>query len=91
MFKIYMNIPRPLRCRAAGTWPPGSGAAGAYPHKKKMTKNCRQVPGDRSPGSGAAGPPLLYIRCWLPLTPSFALLKIQKKKKREGGREGEEG
>ena len=32
--EIYMNIPRPPRCRRAGIWPPGSRAAGAYPQKK---------------------------------------------------------
>ena len=30
VFEIYMNIPRPPRCRAAGTWPAGSRTAGAY-------------------------------------------------------------
>ena len=31
--EIYRNIPRPSSCRAAGTWPPGSGAAGAFVQK----------------------------------------------------------
>ena len=95
VFEIYMNIPRPPRCRAAGTWPPGSGAAGAY-LQKKLTKIVPRSLEDRPPGSRAAGPPgrpaagrralaarlrgdrhrQPYIRCWLPLTPSFALLKI---------------
>ena len=66
VFEIYMNIPRPPRCRAAGTWPPGSRAAGAY-LQKKSTKNYAEVPGgpaarqrggqpSRPPGTGAAGP-----------------------------------
>ena len=57
--EIYRNIPRPPSCRAAGTWPPGWGAA---------------------------GPPPLYKGVGCP-SPSFALLKIQKKEKR--GTEGE--
>ena len=44
VYEIYMNISRPPRCRAAGTWPPGSRAAGAY-LQKKSTKNCAEVPG----------------------------------------------
>ena len=66
VFQIYTNIPRPPRCRAAGTWPPGSWAVGAY-LQKKTTKNCAEVPGGpaarqrggqpfRPPGSGAACP-----------------------------------
>ena len=66
VFEIYMNIPRPPRCRAAGTWPPGSRAAGAY-LQKKSTKNYAEVSGgpaarqrggqpSRPPGRGAAGP-----------------------------------
>ena len=85
VFQIYMNIPRPPRCRAAGTY-----------LQKKLTKNYAEVPGgpnarqrggqpSRLPGRGAAGPgrppagrpaPQPYIRCWLPLTLSFASLKI---------------
>ena len=65
--EIYRNIPRPLRCRAAGTWPPGSWAVGAY-LQKKVDQNCAEVPGgpaarqqrggqpSRPPGRGAAGP-----------------------------------
>ena len=41
--EIYMNIPRPPRCRAAGTWPPGSRAAGAY-LQKKVDKKLRRGP-----------------------------------------------
>ena len=33
VFEIYMNIPRLPRCGAAGTWLPGSGAAGAFVKK----------------------------------------------------------
>ena len=54
--EIYRNIPRPPRCRAARSWPPGSGAAGAF-LKKNREENCAQVPRGRSPGSRAAGPP----------------------------------
>ena len=32
-FKIYRNILRPPGSRAVGTWPPGSGAAGAFVQK----------------------------------------------------------
>ena len=41
--EIYMNIPRPPRCRAAGTWPPRSRAAGAY-LQKKVDKKLRRGP-----------------------------------------------
>ena len=64
VFEIYMNIPRPPRCRAAGTWPPGSRAVGAYPQKKRRQKivdrslgtGCPAAgrPAPRSPGCGAA-------------------------------------
>ena len=97
VFEIYMNIPRPPRCQAAGTWPPGSRAAGAY-LQIKSTKNCAEVPGGPAAWQRGGGPwppacratgPQPYIKCWLPLTPSFASLKIQKKiKEREGGRGG---
>jgi len=33
VFKIYRNIPRPPRYRAAGTWSPRCGAAGAFMQK----------------------------------------------------------
>ena len=66
--EIYRNIPRPPRCRAAGTWPPGSGAAGAFLKKNSLIKLragpwgpvARQRGGrpPRPPGSGAAGPGL---------------------------------
>ena len=36
--EIYRNIPRPPRCRTAGTWPPGSGAAGAFLEKISQRK-----------------------------------------------------
>ena len=98
MFEIYMNIPgRP----AAGRPGPGRPAAGWQRLIcKKLNKKLRRGPWRTGrPTAGAAGrralaapprgdrPPQPYIRCWLPLTPSFASLKIQKKKKREGGRE----
>ena len=96
--EIYRNIPRLPRCRAAGTWPPGCRAAGANLQKKKK-QNCSQVPRNRPPGSRAAGlpgrpaggrpaPTPIYKGVGCP-SPSFALLKIQKKEKR--GREAEEG
>ena len=53
--EIYRNIPRPPRCRAAGTWPPDCRAAGANLQKKRKT-NCGQVSANRPPGSQAAGP-----------------------------------
>jgi len=54
VFEIYRNIPRPPRCRAAGTWPPRCRVAGAFLQKVRG----KFAPGpleDRSPGSGAAG------------------------------------
>ena len=33
VFKIYKNISRPPRCRAAGIWSPRCGAAGAFVQK----------------------------------------------------------
>ena len=56
VFEIYRNIPRPPRCRAAGTWPPRCRAEGANLQKKRKT-NCGQVPGNRPPGTRAAGLP----------------------------------
>ena len=88
--------------RPAAGWPgPGRPAAGRQGlfcknfHGKFALKPLE----DRSPDSGTAGPgrpaagrspPRPYIMVWLPLTPSFASLKIQKKKRkeREGGRGG---
>ena len=86
-----MNIPRPPRCRAAGTWPPDSEAAGAFLKKKIRGENCAQVPGGRSPGSGAAGPgrlalPPLY-KGWLVPPPLICITEISETKKKEGGRE----
>ena len=65
-FEICRNIPRPPVCRAAGTWPPGSGAAGAFV-KKISRRKLHAGPwgpvarhrGGRPlwpPGCGAAGP-----------------------------------
>ena len=64
--EICRNIPRPSGCRAAGTWPPGSGAAGAF-LEKNLRRKLRPSPWGpvarqrggrphRPPGSGAAGP-----------------------------------
>ena len=36
--EIYRNIPRSPRCRAAGNWPPGSEAAGAFLKKNSRRK-----------------------------------------------------
>ena len=88
--EIYRNIPRPPRCRVAGTWPPGSGAAGAF-LKKIRGENCAQVPEDRSPGSGTAGPlgrpaagppdlPPLY-KGWLVPPPLICITKLLETKK----------
>ena len=49
--KVYPGRP------AAGRPGPGRPAAGRGLSEKKDEKNCRQVPGDRSPGSWAAGLP----------------------------------
>ena len=68
---------------------PGHPAAG---RQGLICKRKRKKITDRSLGTGrpAAGrlAPHPYIRCWLPLTPSFALLKIQKKKSEKEGEEG---
>src|SRR6185437_8095016 len=80
---------------AAGRPGPGRPVE-AYP-KKKTAKNCRLVPGCRSPGSGAAGPLAVrllggrlshpYIRVgWSP-TPHLHHYNSKNKEKRE--REGE--
>ena len=66
VFKIYRNIPRPPRCRAAGTCSPRCGAAGVF-LQKFLRRICAEAPGGpvarqrddrppRPPGSGAAGP-----------------------------------
>ena len=56
VFEIYMNIPRPPCCRAAGTWPPGSRAVGVY-LQKKVDKKLRRGPWRT--GRPAAGRPTL--------------------------------
>ena len=87
--KIYRNIPRPPRCRAAGTWQRGGRGISEKNFTEKITR--------RSLGAGrpAAGRPAQgdrishpYIRVgWSP-HPSFASLKFQKpRKKKQGGRE----
>jgi len=96
--KIYFRFGKLQKYTPAAPLPGGQDLAARQPGgrglstQKKTIKNYKQVPGDRPPGSGAAGPHP-YIRCWLPLTPSFALLKIQKKEKRrrEGVRERQSG
>ena len=82
--KIYRNIPRPPRCRAA------AGRQGLL-CKKFCSNNCAQVPVGRSPGSGAAGPgrpalPPLY-KGWLVPPALICITKILENKKKE--REGE--
>ena len=79
--KIYFRYENLQKYTPAAPLPGGRDLAALQGliRKKKTTKNCRQVPGDRSPGSGAAGPigrPAAgrpahhpYIRCWLPLPP----------------------
>ena len=110
VFEIYINIPRPPRCRAARTRPPDSQAARTYLQNKSI-KYYTEIPGGPArcrgsgaarclpPGSGAVAPqaarlrgdrlPLHYIRVWLPPHPSFASLKIQKKKREGRERRGE--
>ena len=99
IFEIYRNIPRPPRCRAAGLFckkirgkfapgslkdrPPGSGAAGPQAARQRGG-------GHRPPARQQGGRlPLRYIRVWLPPHPSFASLKIQKKRKRGWRERGE--
>ena len=53
--EIYINIPRPPSCRAVGTWPPGSRAAGVFP-QKNTKNNYRQVPGNGRPAAGRPAP-----------------------------------
>ena len=97
VFEIYRNIPRPPRCRTAGTWPPRCRAAGVF-SAKLFVENLR--PGPWRTGRPAAGRPapqvarqrggrlpLRYIRVWLPPHLSFESLKIQKKERDEEGRE----
>ena len=47
VFEIYNNIPRPPRCRTAGTWSPRCGAAGAFV-QKFLQKYLRAGPWGRS-------------------------------------------
>ena len=54
--EIYRNIPRPPRCRAARTWSPRCGAAGLF-CKNFRGEFALKPLNDRSPDSGAAGPP----------------------------------
>ena len=49
VFEIYRNIPRPPRCRAAGTWSTRCGAAGAFV-QKLLRKYLCAGPWGRSPG-----------------------------------------
>jgi len=51
--EIYRNIPRLSGGRDLAARQPGGRGLSA---KKKTTKNCSQVRGNRPPGSGAAGP-----------------------------------
>jgi len=78
IFEIYRNIPRPPCCRAAGTWSLRQGL-----FCKKFHGNFALKPlEDRSPDSGAAGPPGRPAAGRPPprgRRPSFASPKIQKK------------
>ena len=94
--EIYRNIPPPPRCRAAGTWPPGSRAAGAYRQKKtkkiadrSLGPVARQRGGRPSRAARLLGGRLShpYIRVgWSP-TPHLHHYNSRNKEKRE--REGE--
>ena len=95
--KIYVRLRNLHEYTPTAPLPGGRDLASRQPSdrdlnaKKKKKKNYRQVPGDRSPGRPAAGRPAPrpYIRVLDVPLPSFALLKIYKKrKKREGGRGG---
>ena len=95
--EIYRNIPRPPRCRAAGTWPPVRRAAGANLQKKRENKIAARSLGTGRPAAGrpasqaarlgAAGPPPLYKGVGCP-SPLIWLAKNPEKRKE---REGEEG
>ena len=98
VFEIYRNIPPPPRCRAAGTWSPRCGAAGAFVQKLLRKYLCAGPWGPVARQRGGRPPQAArqrggrlshpYIRVgWSPHL-SFASLKFQKpRKKREGGRE----
>ena len=98
VFEIYMNIRPAVAARQRGgrvlsakkvdkklrrgPWRTGRPAAG-----RPALQATRQRSGVPWPPACGAPGPQPYIRCWLSLTPSFASLKIQKKrKKRDGGR-----
>ena len=100
--KYTPAAPLPGSRDLAARQPGGRGLSAKKVDKKLRRGPWRTGPRQRGgrpsspPGRGAAGPgrppagrlaPQLYIRCWLPLTPSFVSLKIQKKRKE---REGEE-
>ena len=89
VFEIYRNIPRPPRRRAAGTWSPRCGAAGAFLQKisRRIYVEASGVPVARQRGGRL---PLHYLRVRCP-HPLFALLKLQKKEKREGERRNPAG
>ena len=56
VFKIYRNIPRPPRCRAARTWSPRCGAAGLFCKNFRGEFALKPLE-DRSPDNGTTGPP----------------------------------
>ena len=96
--EIYRNIPWPLRCRAAGSWTPGSGAAGAFLEKKFAEKIARRSLGAGRPAAGRPAQAARlqgdrlshpYIRVgWSP--PLIYITKISETKKKDGGRESGE-
>ena len=105
-FEIYRNIPRPPRCRAAGTARPAAGRQGFFceTFRRKFTPGSLE---DRSPGSGAAGPPGRPAAGRLDLAarlrgdhlpfpskraaPLICITKIPETKKREGERRSPAG
>ena len=89
--KIYFRFVNLQKYTPAAPQPggrdPAAGRQGLI-RKKKKKKYYRQVPGDRPPGSGAAGPPPLYKVLAAP-HPLICLTKNpEKRKEREGGRGG---
>ena len=94
--KIYFRFGNLQKYTPAAPLPGGRGLN----TKKKEKKNCRQVPGAGRPAAGRTAPlaarqrggrpPATLYKVFAP-SPPFGLLKIQKKKKREGGRGGVRG
>ena len=97
--KIYRNMPRPPSCRAAGTWPPGSGRQGLL-CKSFCSNICGRLAAGRPaplatrqrggrpwpPAAGGPALPPLY-KGWLVSPPLICITKIPETKKKERGRE----